>query len=175
MARSRAGKLKRTIAMYTEMPEIEDAQCSKSMAPPPTAQTPGSNWLIFWLETPHRNTFRGTEAIFEFHPGSWDMGLFMGFWRVKSGVRKSANIAYFRLISQLLGWNSKIASVPLKVSPWGVSSQKISQFDPGVWAVGGVPSIFDPPLALQYTPTLSIPCRYFNSGSAVLLRSWMCW
>ena len=34
--------------MSTEMPEIEDAQCSKSMAPPPpTAQTPGSNWLIF--------------------------------------------------------------------------------------------------------------------------------
>ena len=54
----------------TEVPEIEDARCSKSLAPPPTAQTPGSNWLIFWLETPHGNTFRGTEAIFEFHPGS---------------------------------------------------------------------------------------------------------
>ena len=31
---------------------------------PPTAQTPGSNWLIFLLETPHGDTFRGTEAIF---------------------------------------------------------------------------------------------------------------
>ena len=37
---------------------------------PPTAQKPGSNWLIFWLKTPRGNTFRGTEAIFEFHPRS---------------------------------------------------------------------------------------------------------
>ena len=61
---------RREDSVTTEMPEIEDARCSKSMAPPPTAQTPGSNWLIFWLETPHGNTFRGTEAIFEFHPRS---------------------------------------------------------------------------------------------------------
>ena len=56
--------------LITEVPEIEDVRCSKSIAPPPTAQMPGSNWLIFWLETPHGDTFRGTEAIFEFHPRS---------------------------------------------------------------------------------------------------------
>ena len=43
-------------------------------APPLTAQTPGPNWLIFWQETLHVNTFGLTEAIFEFHPGSRDMG-----------------------------------------------------------------------------------------------------
>ena len=40
---------------YKEVPEIEMVQCSKSMEappPPPTAQMPGSNWLIFWLKTP---------------------------------------------------------------------------------------------------------------------------
>ena len=37
---------------------------------PPTAQTTGPNWLIFWLVSPHVNTFRGIEAIFKFHPRS---------------------------------------------------------------------------------------------------------
>ena len=47
------------MTLFTEVREIEKARPSKSMAPPPpTAQTPGSNWLIFWLETPHWNTFR---------------------------------------------------------------------------------------------------------------------
>ena len=32
--------------------------------PPPTADTPGPNWLIFWRETPRVNTFGRTEAIF---------------------------------------------------------------------------------------------------------------
>ena len=50
------------------MLEIEDARPSKSLAPPPTAQTPVSNWLIFWRATPHEIAFRGTEAIFEFRP-----------------------------------------------------------------------------------------------------------
>ena len=40
--------------------------------PPPTAQTPWPNWLIFWRVNPHVNTFRGTEAFFGFHPRSWD-------------------------------------------------------------------------------------------------------
>ena len=60
---------------------------SKSVAPPPTAYTPGPNWLIFCRETPHVNAFRGTEAIFEFHPRSRDMGTFWGFRVVKLGVK----------------------------------------------------------------------------------------
>ena len=32
---------------------------------PPTAHTPGPNWLIFWQETPHVNSFRVTKEIFE--------------------------------------------------------------------------------------------------------------
>ena len=52
-------------------------KASKIRAPPPTAQTPGPNWLIFWRETPHVNTFRGTEAIFEFHPRSGDTSRFL--------------------------------------------------------------------------------------------------
>ena len=62
---------------YTEVSEIQGDNHSKSMAPPPTAQTPGPNWLIFWRETPHVNTFRGTEAIFEFHPRSGDTSRFL--------------------------------------------------------------------------------------------------
>ena len=58
-----------SIILHTEMPEIETAPI-KIDGTPPTAQTPRSNWLIFWLETPHGNDFRGTEAIFEFQPGS---------------------------------------------------------------------------------------------------------
>ena len=58
--------------LTTEVPEIDGT-------PPPTAQTPGSNWLISCLETPHGNTFRGTEAISEFHPCCCDMGPFIGF------------------------------------------------------------------------------------------------
>ena len=112
-------------------------KASKIGAPPPTAQTPGPNWLILWPVSPHMNIFKGTEAIFEFHPRSWDMS------------RKLAIFAYFltpdltpqnpinRPISQLPEWNSKIASMPLKVFTWGVSRQKMSQFGPRVWAVGG--------------------------------------
>ena len=85
------------------MIEIQGENHSKSMAPPPTAQTTWPNWLIFWLKTPHVVTFRITEAIFEFHSGSRDMGLCIGFLGVKSGVKKCAIIASFLLISQLLG------------------------------------------------------------------------
>ena len=63
----------RKCCLHTEVPEIEDVRPSKSLAPPPTAQTPGPNWLIFWRETHHGNAFRGTEAIFEFHLRSRDM------------------------------------------------------------------------------------------------------
>ena len=107
------------------------------MAPPPTAQTPGPNWLIFWLKTPHVVTFRITEAIFEFHPRSWDMSkklaIFAHFLTPDLTPQNPIN----RPISRLPEWNSKIASVILKVTTWGVFSQKMSQFGPGVWAVGG--------------------------------------
>ena len=68
---------------------------------------------------------------------SWDMGPFMGFWGVKS--------AYFRLISQLLGWNC----------------QKISQFDPGVqfWA-----------LPIFYFDHFCILCR----SQVQSFKSWQC-
>ena len=46
----------------------------KNRSTPPTAKTPRPNWLIFWRENLHVNTFGLTEAIFEFHPGSRDMG-----------------------------------------------------------------------------------------------------
>ena len=49
------------------------SKCASIAPPPPTAQTPGSNWLIFWLETLHMDIFRGTDAIFEFHSRSWYM------------------------------------------------------------------------------------------------------
>ena len=39
-------------------------KASKNRSTTPTAQTRGPNWLIFWRETPHVNTFRGIEAIF---------------------------------------------------------------------------------------------------------------
>ena len=54
----------------TESIEIQGENHLKTVAPPPTAQTRGPNWLIFWRETPHVNTFRVIEAIFEFHSGS---------------------------------------------------------------------------------------------------------
>ena len=61
----------------TEVIEIQGEKPLKSVAPPPpTAQTPGP---IFWREPPHVNAFRGTEAIFEFHPGIRDTGTFRGF------------------------------------------------------------------------------------------------
>ena len=47
------------LSYCTEVIEIQGENHSKSMAPPPTAQTPGPNWLIFWLENPLVNAFRG--------------------------------------------------------------------------------------------------------------------
>ena len=32
---------------YTEVPELQDEARPKSLAPPPTAQTAGPNWLKF--------------------------------------------------------------------------------------------------------------------------------
>ena len=53
---------------HTEVPELQDVPQPKSLAPPPTAQTAGANWLKFSVEAPLDDTFRITEAIFEFRP-----------------------------------------------------------------------------------------------------------
>ena len=53
---------------YTEVPELQDVPQPKSIAPPPTAQTHGPNWLKFSVEAPPHVAFRIIEAIFEFRP-----------------------------------------------------------------------------------------------------------
>ena len=65
------------VKLRTEVIEIEGAQLQNHWHPPPTAQTPGPNWLIFWREAPHLIAFRGTEAIFESPPESQDMSPFL--------------------------------------------------------------------------------------------------
>ena len=54
---------------------------------PPTALTPQPNRLIFWQEAPYLIAFRGTEAIWEFHPMSRDINkkltIFAQFCTVK--------------------------------------------------------------------------------------------
>ena len=62
------------MSLRTEVPVLQDVQGPKSMAPPPTALTPGPNWLKFCVEAPQEDTFRGIEAIFEFHLRTRDMG-----------------------------------------------------------------------------------------------------
>ena len=54
--------------MITEVPELQDVPQPKSIAPPPTAQTHGPNWLKFSVEAPPDVAFRIIEAIFEFRP-----------------------------------------------------------------------------------------------------------
>ena len=74
---------------YTELPEIQDVHWPKSMATPPTAQTAGPNWLKFFMEALQEDSFRGTEAIFEFHPISRDKELFVDHFRVFSDPPKA--------------------------------------------------------------------------------------
>ena len=111
------------------------ASVTKITGTPPTAQTPGPNWLIFWLEAPHLIVFGRTEAIFEFRIWGWDIGPFSG---------PEGPIREFRVgpISPPQIRNSKIASVRPNTIRWGAYSQNMSQFGPGVWAVGGVPAIW---------------------------------
>ncbi len=45
----------------------------KSLVSLPKAQTPGPNWLIFWLEA-HLIVFGRSEATFEFRIWGGDMG-----------------------------------------------------------------------------------------------------
>ena len=54
----------------TEVPELQDEERPKSLAPPPRAQTAGPNWLKFFLEAHLDDAFRIIEAIFEFRPRS---------------------------------------------------------------------------------------------------------
>ncbi len=55
-----------TCKTSTKVPELQDVVGPKSMVPPLTAQTPGPNWLKFFVEAPQEDTFRGIEGIFEF-------------------------------------------------------------------------------------------------------------
>ena len=57
--------------------------------PPPTAHTPGPNWLIFWQETPHVNSFRITEAIFVLKAEIW------AYLWVFEGAQNQAKIVDF--------------------------------------------------------------------------------
>ena len=56
--------------MYTEVPELQDVEGLKSIAPPSTGQTTGPKWTIFERETPLGNPLGGTVAIFEFPTAS---------------------------------------------------------------------------------------------------------
>ena len=58
----------------TEVPEIQDVEGPKSIAPPSTGQPARPKWTIFRLETPQGSQLRGTVAIFEFSPTSRDRG-----------------------------------------------------------------------------------------------------
>ena len=68
---------------------------------------------------------------------SWDIGAkpakFRPYRRTKI-IQKWPGIS---LVSQLLGRNSKIASMILKASSRWASKKNLSQFGPAVWAVGG--------------------------------------
>ena len=73
------------MSLNTEVPEIQDVQGPT----PPTAQTAGPNWLKFFMEAFQEDSFRGTEAIFEFHPRSRDKELFVGHLRIFSDLPKA--------------------------------------------------------------------------------------
>ena len=61
--------------IITDVPEIEDVQGRKRVAPPPTDQTRGPKWSIFWRGITCGILLRGIEAIFEFRPTSGDTGV----------------------------------------------------------------------------------------------------
>ena len=79
----------------TELIEILGVQPRKSHAPPPTI--------------PPHQTAQTQKAIFEFCPGSRDIGPYLALGGLKLGPKIEQN---FQII--FLGWNSKIAVVPLK-------------------------------------------------------------
>ena len=90
----------------------------------------------FFVEAPQEDTFRGIGGIFEFHPRSQDNELFVAHFRVFLDPPKGSKMSTNAPIFQLLRRNSKIPPMPLKVPSWGASTKKLSQFGPGVRAVG---------------------------------------
>ena len=88
----------------TEVIKIQGERPQITGTPPPTAQTPGPNWLIFWLEAPHLILSGRTEAIFEFRIWGGDMGTTLKIQTGPSGPENGP-------ISQPQIRNSKIASV----------------------------------------------------------------
>ena len=84
------------VSTTTEVPEIQDEVRPKSLAPPPTAQTAGPNWLKFFLEAPLVDAFRITEAIFVFHSRSRDIGAAPSHPRDPLGVKKCQKIFFFK-------------------------------------------------------------------------------
>ena len=53
--------------------QITRCAVTKSVAPPPTAQTPGPIRLLFWVRVSRENTNGDTVAIFEFPPLARDI------------------------------------------------------------------------------------------------------
>ena len=97
---------------------------------PPTAQTPGPNWLNFFVEAPQEDTFRGIGGIFEFRLRSWNIGAFVLILEPFGGSKNTLKWATKSSLSWLLGWNSKIPPMPLKVSSWGASAKNLSEIRP---------------------------------------------
>ena len=58
------------VNFITDVSELQDEARPKSIAPSPTAQTTGKNWLNFFMEASLDDTFTIIEAIFEFRPRS---------------------------------------------------------------------------------------------------------
>ena len=88
--------------LVSELPSLwyrsaRNRRCAsiKIASTPPTAQTPVSNELIFWRATPHEIAFRGTEAIFEFRPWSWDTKLKLGHFSMFPPFLNGPDISMF--------------------------------------------------------------------------------
>ena len=65
------------------------------------------------------------------------MGGFRLILETFSGFKNAQKWAAKSSLTRSLEWNSKIPSMPMKLSYWGASTTNLSQFGPGVWAVGG--------------------------------------
>ena len=119
-------------SFITEVIKIQGVQPRKSLAPPLQPKRLGrigsffGERTIMWILLGAPRRFLNFVLKAEIWAHLW------AFEGSSRGPKSSKN----RLVSPLLGWNSKIASVPLKVFTWGVSCQKMSQFGPGIWAVG---------------------------------------
>ena len=98
---------------HTDVLEIEDVQGRKRVAPPPTDQTHGPKWSIFWRGTTRGIQLRGTEAILEFRPMSGDTGVLYQNLGLFSDPYVEPILLLKSTVSQLMDGNSKIASVPL--------------------------------------------------------------